>query len=238
MPPAVTAQFLLEGAVYALEQCGLLLHDANILYRSGSYASAVALAALAREELGRWTILLDLRKKVLGGNHVTTTQIQEACENHVRKQSAGMKSITFRGDRNLGVGKLLHDRMMAKPGSPEWKAAQEQIEKIDQQKKKREPDERHKLRKAAMYVGVSPAGKWDRPSKAISAMAAYEFITDAVNDYSIQFDQHYTNLGFVKIDNPELADALLGWPDRPQLAPPERPSWPGSDHAADGDTTR
>jgi AbiV family abortive infection protein len=65
---SVSPQYLLEGAAYALEQCGLLLRDANLLYRSGSYASAVALAAFAREELGRWKILRDLRKKVLHGD--------------------------------------------------------------------------------------------------------------------------------------------------------------------------
>jgi hypothetical protein len=31
-PMTVTAHFLLEGAVYALEQCGLLLRDADLLY--------------------------------------------------------------------------------------------------------------------------------------------------------------------------------------------------------------
>jgi len=44
---SVTPEYLIEGAAYALEQCGLLLRDANLLYRSGSYASAVALAAFA-----------------------------------------------------------------------------------------------------------------------------------------------------------------------------------------------
>ena len=53
MPASVSPQYLLEGAVYALEQCGLLLRDANLLYRSGSYATAVALAAFAREEQRR-----------------------------------------------------------------------------------------------------------------------------------------------------------------------------------------
>src|SRR5215831_8234472 len=45
MPAAsVTPEYLLEGAAYALEQCGLLLRDANLLYQSGSYVSAVALS--------------------------------------------------------------------------------------------------------------------------------------------------------------------------------------------------
>ena len=53
MPAAsVTPEYLLEGAAYALEQCGLLLRDANLLYQSGSYASVIALAAFAQEEKG------------------------------------------------------------------------------------------------------------------------------------------------------------------------------------------
>jgi hypothetical protein len=38
MPASVSPRYLLEGAVYALEQCGLLLRNANLLYRNGSYA--------------------------------------------------------------------------------------------------------------------------------------------------------------------------------------------------------
>jgi AbiV len=71
----ITPQYLLEGAVYALEQCGLLLRDANLLYRSGSYATAVALAAFAREEQGRWRILLELRREVLDGKSVMIEEI-------------------------------------------------------------------------------------------------------------------------------------------------------------------
>jgi AbiV family abortive infection protein len=96
MPTSVSPRYLLEGAVYALEQCGLLLRDANVLYRNGSYSSAVAVALFAQEELGRWSILLDLRRKVLDGDNVTVKDIQASCGNHVRKQEAGMMSFTMR----------------------------------------------------------------------------------------------------------------------------------------------
>ena len=46
-------QYILQGAAYALEQCGLLLRDANLLYRNDAHANAVVLTAFAREELGR-----------------------------------------------------------------------------------------------------------------------------------------------------------------------------------------
>src|SRR5262245_36527591 len=106
MPAAsVSPEYLLEGAAYALEQCGLLLRDANVLYRNGSYASAVALA-LAREELGRHSILLDLRRKVRRGGSVTVMDIQDACGGHVRKQEAGVLSTVTRTNNNTVLGKL------------------------------------------------------------------------------------------------------------------------------------
>ena len=152
VPSSVSPRYLLEGAVYALEQCGLLLRDANLLYGSGSYASAVALTAFAREELGRWKILLDLRRKILAGERLTIEEVQNHCEGHVRKQEAGMTSITMRADRDSGLGKLLQTRTSTTPGTEEWKAANEQVEKLDRQRKRRVPDDRHKQRMSALYV--------------------------------------------------------------------------------------
>ena len=55
----ITSSYLVKGAVFAFEQCGTLLQAANCLYRNGSYASAVVLAAFAREGWGEpgycWT---------------------------------------------------------------------------------------------------------------------------------------------------------------------------------------
>jgi hypothetical protein len=48
MPASVTPEYLLEDAAYALEQCGLLLRDANLLYQSGSYASKQSCPPMAR----------------------------------------------------------------------------------------------------------------------------------------------------------------------------------------------
>src|SRR5262245_9622839 len=117
MHSSTNPQYLLEGAVYALEQSGLLLRDANILYRNRTYASAVALAAFAREEMGRWRILLELRKRVVAGESITTEQVQAECDDHVTKQRAGMLSLTMRTNRDTGLGKLLETRMRTKPGS-------------------------------------------------------------------------------------------------------------------------
>src|SRR6516225_5698252 len=150
MSASVSPQYLLEGAAYALEQCGLLLRDANLLYRSGSYASAVALAAFAQEELGRWKMLVDLRKKVVDGDHLTVEQVRTRCGDHVRKQEAGVMSTVMRTDKDSGLGN--QTRASAKPGSKEWKAADEEIKRLDRQKAKGAPGDRHEQRMDALYV--------------------------------------------------------------------------------------
>ncbi len=105
MPDAVTPDYLLKGAVYSLEQCGVLLCDADLLYRSGAYASCVVLAAFAREALGQWKILLDLREEVIGGKTATIPEIKDRCSDHVQKQKAGMlRNVEFHDARRPWFG--------------------------------------------------------------------------------------------------------------------------------------
>ena len=237
----VSPEYLLEGAVRALEQCGLLLRDANILYRNGSYASAVALAAFAREELGRWKILLGLRERVVGGETLTIEKVQAQCDDHVSKQRAGMLSTTMRADQNSGLGKLLSSRFNVPPGSAQRKAIDRQIKKLDRQLGRRVPDDRHKQRMSALYVDADSSGGWTRPSKDITQPIARDVLQDAANDYSLQYSQRYTDLEIVKHVDPELFKELTQWSDRPELPHPEWPNWLGEKekaHEARGQSAR
>jgi AbiV family abortive infection protein len=83
------------------------LRAANTLYRDGDYASAIVLAASAREEFGRSNILLDLRKRAIAGEVLTVAQVKDACDDHVTKQRAGMASLTMKADWGSGLGKIL-----------------------------------------------------------------------------------------------------------------------------------
>jgi AbiV family abortive infection protein len=228
MTTQVSALYLLKGAVYALEQCGLLLRDANVLYRSGSYANAVVLAALAHEELGHWEILLGLRAKVLDGESVTLEQIQAHGQDHSRKQEAGLVSLTLSAEQSTTVGRLMVTRMTAEHGSPEREAATRQIEEISRRKLRRLPEDRHKLRMAALYVDAVSTNEWSRPSTKASQQSAYEFIRDAVNDYATPYHQRYSDLQFIAQDNPQWLRFLQEWPDRPKLSSPEWPPFPAS----------
>jgi AbiV family abortive infection protein len=219
MPDAVPPDYLLKGAVYALEQCGVLLRDAALLYRGGAYSSAVVLAAFAQEALGQWKILLALRKGVIGGKTVTIADIKAHCRDHVQKQRAGMLSVTMRADRDSSAGKLLMSRMTAQPGTEEWRKTEKALAEIDRRKKRAVPTERHEKREVALYVdpiGPLSVDRWNRPIIEISQMRAFDFITDARNDYAIQLDR-YTNLVIMECTDAELSKALELWPDRPEL---------------------
>jgi len=225
--PAASAspKYLLEGAAYSLEQCGLLLRDANLLYQSGSYASALALAAFAQEELGQWKVLNRLRTKVISGDSVTIKEIQTRCGDHVRKQEAGVMSTVMRTHKDSGLGKLLQTYFNANAGSQQRSEARKQIEKLDRQKKKRAPVGRHEQRMDALYVdAVSPDG-WKRPTEVISQTSAFGRLQDAMNNYSMEYER-YTNPERGKPADLELYTALEKWNNRPTLACPAPPLLP------------
>jgi AbiV family abortive infection protein len=210
MPDAVTPDYLLKGAVYSLEQCGLLLRDATLLHRSGAHASGVVLAAHAREALGQWKILLALREDVIGGKIFTIREIKNRCGDHAQKQKAGMLSITMRADQNSGVGQLLMSRMTAQAGTEEREKTDEALARIGRRMKREVPTKRHEQREVALYVDpIEPLSmdRWNRPSMEISKALAQNFISDARNDYVIQSDR-YTNRGMIEIMEPDLFKAL------------------------------
>src|SRR5580704_17278286 len=126
---SVTSAHLLKGAVFAMEQCGLLLRDANCLYRNGSYASAVVLASFAREELGRANILFDLRDKVVAGESVTSKKVVQSCDDHLTKEEWAVLSMMYAADKESELGKLLETRIWARPQSEEWKTADKALRK-------------------------------------------------------------------------------------------------------------
>jgi AbiV family abortive infection protein len=226
MSTEVSALYLLKGAICALEQCEFLLRDANTLYRSGSYSNAVVLAALAYEELGHWKMLLELRKKVLGGEIVTLEQVKAYGQDHLRKQDAGVGPLTFSADDSSELGRLMVAHRTSEHGSAEKTNAAVQLEKAGERKLGRLAGDRHKLRMAALYVDALSVHEWNRPSRKVSQQQARDFIREAVNDYATPYNQQYSNLEFLERDNPEWLRVLREWSDRPKLPSPESPSFP------------
>jgi AbiV family abortive infection protein len=184
----------------------------RILCEAGSYASAVVLAAFAREELGRYKILRGLFKRTMAGETFSVKQIDKRCERHVEKQKEGMFSVVQRANNSTVEGQLMQARMRAAPRSREWKKADEDLEKITQSQIRRTPEARHKSRMKALYVEPLEAG-WNRPLET-SETAAREFLTDAINDYS-GAQSRYVHPDLY--DEPDFCAALERWQDRPEI---------------------
>ena len=216
-----TPKFLLEGSYYALVQCGRLLTGAVILYKAGDYSTAVGLAALAHEELGRSWYLKDQKKKVVSGEPVSVEEIREACKNHVVKQEWGQASVVQRFTVDSIYGKLLQERNRADPQSKERQEYDRQVDDITERQMGRTPQARHNERMKAFYMEPNELDSdWNKPWEKDKA-AALPFIEDALNDYGMQRNSVWV-LEILKGDDPELAQAVEAWKDRPALPP--RPS--------------
>lgn len=218
----VTAQYLLKGTVYALEQSGILLRDAVMLYKNKAFSSAIVLAAFAREELGRSHILRKKRKEIVeNGKSVTLKEIKDACEDHVKKQEWAQLSTVQRASGNGRLAKLLKTRMRYHPQSEEYKEANKQLNEITDQQKKRTPKDRHMVRLRALYVEPNDSGTdWNKPQEK-SQDEARVFLVDAVNDYAGEYDRIQN--GAIQLTDSELFQALQEWAERPKLPLPE---WP------------
>ena len=189
---AVTEQVLLEGSWLALEQAGALLQDAVRLHSAGSYATAVALAMFAREELGRSRILRACSAEVHAGKNLSAEDIQARCDDHVKKQAASALSVVVAvADRNdtSGLARALRAYVQAAPGSPEWTAAKKIVDQATAAKSDRQASDRHDTRCGALYVDLRDNGTdWHRPLD-ITPEESYRQINEARNDYGGERDR-------------------------------------------------
>jgi len=210
----VSVRYLLEGAWYALEQCGRLLHDAIDLYERDRFGTAVGLAILAREELGKARILIQLSGEVEAGKGLSPRELSGALADHLEKQEHAQISVVL----SAGYGTRLQElfKKAGDPSDPEFEAANVELEKIQEQKRRRMRQERHSLRQRAMYVDPQTGG-WNRPGDFTKEVSRDELIY-AMNDYSMM--RH--NLDVAEKYS-RVRECLSDWPGRPEL--PER-RWP------------
>jgi len=216
----VSTVVLLKGAWYALEQCGILLRDARVLFHAKAYASAVALAMVGREELGKFRMLLEESSKAEAtGNLPTVEAIQTACEDHVDKQRRAMLSLTFTPQGPSEFGKAIEATIRHKPHDPEYQEAEKVIQAALKSLAKRAPDERHAARIQALYVDLQDSGSdWSRPSE-MPPDKCKKFLNDAANDYTGQ-RKRMSLESLRALGDMKLADALEAWPQRPELLEP------------------
>ncbi len=225
----VTAETLRQGAWYALEQAGRLLHAATVLADDGDPITGAAVAMFGREELGRSVILRKLADDVDEGATMEPAEVRDACDNHVTKQSAGAFSTTLRAEPPTGVDTALRKMLGTEPGSQEWKAAEETADLATDAKRKRNPQRRHSIRIGGLYVDLNDGGSgWFRPCIRDASVARNE-IADAMNDYAAERDRLRDEV--LDEDHPEMARARASIAS--EITLPE-PRWPRNSTGAAG----
>ena len=218
----ISEAFLLDGSWYALEQAGRLLHAAVGVYDRGDPGTALALAMFGREEVGRSRIFRTLADEVARGAVLTSKNVIDRCNDHVKKQREGAAGTTIRVTPPSQLADALQVRVSSVSGSPEWKAARDKISDAVASKTKRDPQDRHDMREKALYVDLDVnSNRWSRPC-TIAATAAREHIEDAVGDYAIERDALRDDV--IADDFPNMAKARDKMKPAPVLLPAIWPS--------------
>jgi AbiV family abortive infection protein len=220
----MTPRSLRQGAWYALEQAGRLLESSTVLFEMGDSSSAVGLAMLGREEIGRSRILRRLAEDVQNGITIAPKDVRAAYEDHVDKQREGMFGTALRAEPGTELHRLFRERIDNPPYSEAWHKADEELKRVHKSKRKRAPSTYHDLRTRAFYVDLQESGAWYRPCD-IARQDAKNEIIDAVNDYAGERDR--LRLEVLKDDFPEMADALETISPRVSLPLPRWPTLAG-----------
>src|SRR5713226_1824142 len=110
---SVSSRALVQGLWCAIEQCGELLSDAVRLYEQGRFPTAISLALLANEELGKSRNLLDLWDEAGKGKSISAAEVGEAVHPkkkvHQAKQAAALGAVSAGVAMGTEIGRLLSD---------------------------------------------------------------------------------------------------------------------------------
>lgn len=220
----INSDFLLEGATLSLEQCGRLLFDSVNLYESESYASAVVLAAFAREELGKCIIYYEMQKTAERENteiklaeliNLNKKRHNEELFSHVNRQRKSMLSTTMSTERGTPSGDAIHTSIIALPNSPEWMAARLLLDKETDKIRAGLPQSRSDERKSVLYVDLGDSG-WSAP-KHKDKQSSHIFVQDAMNDYVTfhhsMFYHHPALSKYIKENAEKFIFPNPRWPD-------------------------
>jgi AbiV family abortive infection protein len=153
----------------------------DILYREKSYSSALALALIGREELGKYRMLLEKWEDIeRSGKLPSVEDVQTACVNHVEKQRRALLSFTLTTEDRSILDKALRTQITHKPQDPEFEEAGKIIQTALRSLAKHAPDDRSEARMRALYVDLKESGlDWNRPSQLFQ-QDAKKAIDDAV----------------------------------------------------------
>ncbi len=203
---------LLHGAVYALQQAGLLLRDALLLYEKRRYASAVALAVFSKEEMGRFEILLEnVMQAMEKGMSISRKSVIKQCDDHaekLRRSDLGDIDLDSLGNPNLTL-----EILKGPWGSQQQKQAWDRAKNLHKRIARRTPHVLHQKRLRAIYVEPSEFGKgWNRP-----AQVSREDCLRLLKSVSYEYDCRYF---WYEMNYKDSETVIARWKQRPVLPKP------------------
>jgi len=213
MTQSLSADDLIRGEIYALEQAGNLLRDAVSLYENQRYASAVVLGIYCREELGRSRIYSVMRRQVRSSGPVNSDEVRDRCKDHVEKLRRGQVQVAVR------LAPEQRDLMdaFADPEHPQHDEARKTMDTLFKKQRGRQPHDTHERRMRGLYVEPTEDGVgWNRPC-LFDRDEASQLLDDIANDY----DGYLSRLRY---SDGERYNFLATWASRPELPPPVWPS--------------
>ncbi|MFH0813674.1 MAG: AbiV family abortive infection protein [Pseudomonadota bacterium] len=168
---------LKEGVCYALAHSVHLIEDAVILYLEDRISSSFHLAIMAREELGRATILWKKADGMTDEETVEAESLAAYLREHKIKLDAGQSTTHVR----------LKAEMVAALTTAIQSNDRVALDKIHRERKrivsavrKHDPDRLHKSRLKAQYVDLNSDGSWSNPSDTKKMDAQTIVLTVAV----------------------------------------------------------
>ena len=210
----IQAPILVQGFWFATVQAGRLLESAVVLYDQGHMQTAASIALLAQEELGKAKILRKFFNDVAKSATITVDQLKQACEDHERKQLHGIgSSVTLQPSRQSAVGKLIA-KAASDPIHEERVNAIDELRALIPRVTKAERSRSTSNREAGLYVDLDSTGtRWRLPTDMLPEEARRRLV-NVISRYQVFVGN--LRLEIVReMGEPELAEALEKWNDRP-----------------------
>jgi AbiV family abortive infection protein len=173
MAALMNRQSIAQGACYALVHATHLLEDAAASYSHARASTALHLAVMAREELGRFKLLAQNHDAMHDGESLDAKEIAASLQSHKGKLSAGQSTVPVpltAEQMAQWTTAIEHndERMLA--------VISEQVRLRANELKPHQVSEWHQRRLKAQYVDLDPnTGTWSRPSE-VTPSEAYSLI--------------------------------------------------------------
>lgn len=164
---------LRQGACYALTHAMQLLEDSAFLYSSRRTSSSFHLAVMAREELGRFVLLLKLQAALTGHETIEVKKFEKSFKLHLEKLAAGQSVIgpipMSPQTQDVWANAVKKHRDPAKKPKASDTIFGDADDRKDEMRKIYAIG-LHDLRLKAQYVDLdTDSGTWSRPSEVTMA---------------------------------------------------------------------